>query len=318
MNSLSPYKPLISIIIPNFNHAQYLKQRIDSILNQIFQNFEVIILDDCSTDSSKEVLNIYSKDPKVTKVLINDSNSGNTFAQWLKGIEFARGKYIWIAESDDFADEHFLEEIIPVMESNEKLTLAFCRSNTINDNGELTGSWAYNINFNGAISVAKGFIFDGNNFVKNNMLLQNNVPNASSVVFRKETFEKISKRFKMDYKINGDWWFWINLMKDSSIYFHDRALNYFRLHNESGSKKNVINFNNIREWYKLMYDTFSQFKFSPTERENINRKIFSTWVEQQRILRVKNFFSSLLLQAFLADRKIAFRILKRFLLRGRG
>lgn len=58
--------PKKSIIVPNYNHAKYLPKRLDSIVNQTFQNFEVILLDDCSTDNSLEIIEEYAKGPRVT------------------------------------------------------------------------------------------------------------------------------------------------------------------------------------------------------------------------------------------------------------
>ena len=106
-----PMNPKVSVIVPNYNHASYLKQRIDSILNQTFQDFEVIILDDCSTDNSLEVLSHYKNHNKVSHCVFNDTNSGSTFKQWDKGIQLAKGEWIWIAESDDWAEPEFLETI---------------------------------------------------------------------------------------------------------------------------------------------------------------------------------------------------------------
>lgn len=76
----------VSVIVPNYNHALFLEQRIESILNQTFQDFEVIILDDCSTDNSKKIIEKYRTHPKVSKIIYNDVNSGNTFKQWNTGI----------------------------------------------------------------------------------------------------------------------------------------------------------------------------------------------------------------------------------------
>ena len=81
----------VTVIMPNYNHAPYLKQRMDSILAQDYPNFEVILLDDASTDNSAEVLSEYTKHPKVKKIIVNDTNSGNTFLQWLRGIKEATG-----------------------------------------------------------------------------------------------------------------------------------------------------------------------------------------------------------------------------------
>ncbi|HET6990511.1 MAG TPA: glycosyltransferase family 2 protein, partial [Bacteroidia bacterium] len=100
--------PLVSVILPNYNHARFLEQRIKSILSQTFRDFEIIILDDCSTDNSREIIDRYRSDEKISHVIFNETNSGSAFSQWKKGIQSASGTYIWIAESDDFCDPDFL------------------------------------------------------------------------------------------------------------------------------------------------------------------------------------------------------------------
>ena len=74
----------VSVIVPCYNHAPYLKQRIESILNQTYQNFELILLDDVSPDESAEILLSYKDHPKVSHCIINEKNSGSTFHQWNK------------------------------------------------------------------------------------------------------------------------------------------------------------------------------------------------------------------------------------------
>ena len=63
--------PFVSVIIPNYNHSDYLDIRINSILNQTYTNYELIILDDCSTDNSKEVIGKYANNPHVSCILLN-------------------------------------------------------------------------------------------------------------------------------------------------------------------------------------------------------------------------------------------------------
>jgi cellulose synthase/poly-beta-1,6-N-acetylglucosamine synthase-like glycosyltransferase len=91
--------PKVSVIIPNYNHARYLRQRIESVVGQTYQDFEVILLDDCSTDESRSIIDEYARDPRV-RIEFNQKNSGNTFKQWNKGVKLARGEYVWVAESD--------------------------------------------------------------------------------------------------------------------------------------------------------------------------------------------------------------------------
>ena len=106
---MSPLIPAVSVILPNYNHSSFLKKRIDSIINQSFQDFDIIILDDCSTDCSREIIEEYRSNVNITNIVYNEINSGSTFKQWKKGIELAKGKFIWIAESDDYADESFFK-----------------------------------------------------------------------------------------------------------------------------------------------------------------------------------------------------------------
>jgi glycosyltransferase involved in cell wall biosynthesis len=88
----------VSVVVPNYNHARFLRKRVDSILGQTFQDFELILLDDCSTDDSRSVLSKYADDPRV-RIEFNEVNSGSTFKQWNKGVWLAHGEYVWIAES---------------------------------------------------------------------------------------------------------------------------------------------------------------------------------------------------------------------------
>ncbi|MFM7595916.1 MAG: glycosyltransferase family 2 protein [Flavobacteriales bacterium] len=103
LNGEPSYKTLVSVIIPNYNHAPFLKERIDSVLNQSYSHVEVILLDDCSSDNSREIIEEYRRNEKVKHIVYNQKNSGNTFIQWQKGVELALGEWVWIAESDDRA-----------------------------------------------------------------------------------------------------------------------------------------------------------------------------------------------------------------------
>src|ERR1700733_1271978 len=128
----------VSVIVPNYNHARYLPKRIESILRQTFQDFELILLDDCSTDESRAILQEYAADPRV-RLEFNEVNSGSTFKQWNKGARLARGKYVWLAESDDYADERLLEKLIAPLEQDPSAVLCYCRSWRVSDDGELNG-----------------------------------------------------------------------------------------------------------------------------------------------------------------------------------
>ena len=112
------------LIIPNYNYANYINDRIDSILNQKYPIYELIILDDKSSDNSVEIIeekikNIKIKYPKLKiKFIVNKKNSGNVFKQWNKAFTTATGDYIWIAEADDLCSKYFLGTVMQGFEQN--------------------------------------------------------------------------------------------------------------------------------------------------------------------------------------------------------
>src|ERR1700730_3220781 len=114
-----PCMPKLTVIVPNYNHERFLAKRLESILNHTFQDVELILLDDCSTDNSRLILSQSVRDHRV-RIEFNDVNSGSTFKQWNKGVHLAQGKYIWIAESDDYADVHLLERLVPLLDNDPK------------------------------------------------------------------------------------------------------------------------------------------------------------------------------------------------------
>lgn len=221
----------ISVIIPNFNHEQYLNQRIDSVLNQTYQNFEIIILDDCSTDGSKKIIEQYRYNPKVEHIVYNASNSGSTFLQWEKGITLAKGDYTWIAESDDYADNNFLESLTQVINKNNNIGLAYCGSNTVNEKGIIIGKLIQEVPNN----KDGYYLNNGYDECKDAFFFHPIVPNASAVLFKKENFYKADASFKQ-YKICGDWQFWIDICFDNYIAYLPQRLNYFRQSDTSVSR----------------------------------------------------------------------------------
>src|SRR4030042_2316707 len=131
--------PTVSVIVPNYNYAQFLDQRLQSILNQTYQDFEVLCLDDASTDNSREIISRYLSHGRF-RVYYNEHNSASAFGQWHRGIELAQGEYIWIAEADDYADREFLSSLVAVLEAHPAGGLAYCQSWRVNEGGEIISS----------------------------------------------------------------------------------------------------------------------------------------------------------------------------------
>ncbi|WP_426491052.1 glycosyltransferase family 2 protein [Hymenobacter sp. 102] len=221
--------PKISVIIPNYNHGQYLSQRIQSVLGQTEQNLEIIVLDDCSTDNSREVIARFAQQDARIRVILNEQNSGNTFAQWNKGLAQATGEYVWIAESDDFADPRLLETLSAALEQNPSVGLAYCDSWHVDESGRRvvvhtnTGTEFQVENWRHSFTAA------GHAFIEEHLCNGNVIPNASAVLLRRNITEEVGPA-ETNFKLAGDWVYWIRVLARCDVAFIAKPLNFFRRH----------------------------------------------------------------------------------------
>lgn len=247
----------VSVILPNYNHSKYLRLRIDTILAQTYPDFELIILDDCSVDSSREIIESYQGHPRISKVIFNEKNSGSTFLQWEKGIQLAVGKYIWLAESDDYSDPHFLERLMSAIENNQGVGLAFCASNITDENNQVSRkNYDYSPGVNDLLS--HDHIFDGQMFCEEHLFFGCILVNASAVVFEKSLYLNINQDFK-SYKVSGDWRMWVEICYNTRVAYVSESLNYFRFHtnNVRTNKANIMNGEAIRNYLASLRKTGS-------------------------------------------------------------
>lgn len=220
--------PKVSVILPNYNHAAYLPERLESILNQEFTDFEVILLDDHSSDNSREVLEKYASDKRVVHFLKNEHNSGSTFIQWEKGLSLARGEYIWIAESDDMADPAFLSEMVNILENNKNTGVAFSSSVWINEKSS---------EIHRPEHEAGNREWTGHDLLLTEFLNGPLIYNASSAVFRKNQAEQVDFSALRTFRYTGDWMFWAQVAAGTRVIRLDKRLNFFRRHADNVSFK---------------------------------------------------------------------------------
>jgi len=304
---------LVSIIIPNYNHALYLRERIECVLNQTYQDFELILLDDSSTDDSIKILLEYREHPKVSHVIINRKNSGSTFRQWEKGLKLAKGKYIWIAESDDYSDFTFLERMVTLMDTNNDLGLSYSQSFQVDENNTIKRTWKFHTDLIDPLLWKNDFICSGIEFGKKYMFYRNVIPNASAVLFRKQTIDQVWGIDKT-FKLNGDWLLYLKILSISDIGFLSDSLNYFREHSNKGSSNNILKFNNIKEYYKLFRKTNALYRLTSTEKKKIQDYIFSSWMCQPSLKNSYTFkykLFNVLIEAVKADPCVFIKLLKR-------
>ena len=249
----------ISAIIPNYNHAKYLKQRIESVLQQTRKPDEIIILDDCSTDNSVAIIEAAVAAHFTIKFIQNTVNSGNTFTQWNKGVLLANGDFIWMAESDDVAEPEFLYELEKTLLTNPKAVLAYCQSKKLNNDGEVTGSWQdFTNTMAGGSLFHNDFSIDGKKYLQEFLIYRNTIPNASAVLFSKKIFRQLGGADE-SLKTNADWLVWLRMMRLGEIAFVSKAYNRFRYHGESVIAKALTSKTSV---YKEQYDGTMRHLFS--------------------------------------------------------
>lgn len=212
--------PKVSVIIPNYNHSIYLEKRIDSVLSQTYRDFEVIILDDLSTDNSRDIIERYRESSKISRIVYNDENSGSTFKQWDKGIHYCQGEYIWIAESDDWCETNLLEMLVSGMELDKSCVISYCQSYCVEGKNKVRYTSTHTF---------LSEIIDGKKFIKEYLSFGLAIFNASMAIWRKSAYEKISRDY-LGYKLSGDWLFWIEMSSLGRVHISGRVLNYFRKH----------------------------------------------------------------------------------------
>lgn len=221
-------RPEVSVIIPNYNHAHYLRQRIESVLNQTYKNFELIILDDSSSDNSKEIVNEYAHHSRVKKIVFNKENSGSPFKQWKLGVELAQGKWIWFAESDDYADERFLETLLSAVEGQTNVGLIYCDSKIVIENTVTDKTFAAIKNKKFKTSRwSENHLNIGVNEIENYLLSDGTINNTSAVLFRKDVLTDVDP-FDISLKHIGDKYSFIKVLSRSNVQYVKESLNYFR------------------------------------------------------------------------------------------
>lgn len=233
----NPDESRVGILVPSHNHARFIKARIESILNQSFQDFTVYVVDDGSSDESWDLLQDYRDNFRI-KLFKNPSPSGSPFSQYFRFISGTNNhQYWWIAESDDSANIEFLRKTISVLDKDPEIEFAFAASTLINDEGAKIGSTGeYLSNYFPELNWSEDQLIQRELGLQ--MLLRGQfVPNLSGMLFRRESFQSRQLFNIHRFKLAGDWKFVISLQSLGKSFYISEELNYFRTHSETARTK---------------------------------------------------------------------------------
>ncbi len=261
----------VSVIVPNYNHALFLEERLTSIFNQTFQDFEVILLDDASTDNSVSILETYSQHPNFSKLIINENNSGSPFKQWKKGIELAKGKYIWIAESDDTCDLNFLEEQVKALQQYD---IAVAKTLILTE-GLKSKEELHNHFYK---------TYQTNRLESEHFIDYCPIGNVSAVLFKKEVLNKALSTFS-SYSIIGDMVFYFENFKGHSIIYNQKTHNYFRRKKEGLSNLSKKGFSYYKKYFQEHATLLQRINKQVDDKNKVQKRL------TQRFNKLRNRLS---------------------------
>lgn len=273
-------KPLVSIMIPNYNHGIYLDQCIQSTLNQTYENIEIVVLDNCSNDNSTEIIKKYTKDG--VKLLKNICNiRGDTY----KVIsELTGGKYKMLLCADDYILPDFVSKSISVMEEYPNVGYVHCEKDNVTENDDIISlDPFYNCSF----------IVSGEEVMP--IYLLTPVASPSNGIFRTTSFEMIGGYNSLMPHVNADRTLWYYLSTISDYAYIREKLGRYRISTNSQSSLSVLNFSGpICDYLSIKnlidYAELKGYKKVTERKEEAYKKISSFCLSYvSSMLKNKNF-----------------------------
>lgn len=243
--------PKVSVIIPIYNAEKFISKTIESVIAQTYPDWEIIAVDDGSTDKTPAILNEYKKKLSKKLRIITQKNSGVSIAR-NTGIAAAEGKYIAFLDHDDLWTPEKLEKQVKLLDSNKELGLVYSDSYVIDGAGNLKKDTIFH-----GVKPFRGNVF--------NKLFYNNFIPCLTVVTRKEVLDKVGL-FNLEYKIAEEYDLFLKIAERCSIDFIEQPLAKYRIHGESFSKNIEIavdeDFQIITYWLKKKPDLKKELKYA--------------------------------------------------------
>lgn len=218
--------PTVSVCIPVFNGERYLSQAIESVLTQTYEDFELIISDNDSTDTTGEIARGYAAKDKRIVYWKNEHNIGLS-QNYNVSFSKATGTYIKPFAHDDLLEPTFLEKMVAVLDKHPDVALVGCARKIVDTDGNIIGQH---------IQFPEDRLIPGRDVIRYNLLrLTNWVGEPVGVMFRREL---VGEGFDPFYYLYCEIEFYFRLLENSNFYFLNETLCGFRVHPGSASSRN--------------------------------------------------------------------------------
>ena len=236
-------KPLVSVIIPLYNAEKYISETIESVINQTYENWELLVVDDCSTDNSREIVKSFKQKDSRIRLIESEINFGGPARPRNIGIDNSQGEYIAFLDADDVWLKNKLEIQLNLLIENNNFDLLDANAYTIDEKSKKLGV----LRIKKVYKILKYF------FKKKNILILSNFVNINTILMKNQNLP----RFKEDKNLIAieDWMFWIeNLQEGKKIYLCDEYLINYRIVSNSISNRNSdIGYRKIFYMYSLLF-----------------------------------------------------------------
>ncbi|WP_140456660.1 MULTISPECIES: glycosyltransferase family 2 protein [Priestia] len=197
----------VSVIIPTYNRAHLLMNAVNSILDQTYKVLEIIIIDDCSTDNTQELVKTITNNK--IKYIKNKTNQGGAESRNI-GAKYASGKFIAFLDSDDHWEKSKLEQQMTILNTNDSIGVVYSGIKIIDGTKQ-----------------NKTLLPDKRGDLSSELLMANCVGSTSTVVIRRELFNSV-KGFDKSMPSCQDWDLWIRLSKITHFdYIKEALVNYY-------------------------------------------------------------------------------------------
>ena len=268
--------PKVSIIIPIYNNEKYLRECLDSVLNQTFQDFEIISINDGSTDNSLKILEEYAKKDSRIKIVTQENKGAGSARN--EGLKLAKGEYLAFLDGDDFYNLDFLEKMLKKsIDTNSDIVI--CRANRFNTETEETSKINYSLKTN---FLPEKDVFSYKDIPDKIFNIAQNW--NWNKVFKKDFIEKNNIKFQEIYRTNDLYFTCCALVLAKRISTIDECLVNYRI----GMIENSQNTNNL---YPLdFYKAFSKLREFLVEK-NIYKEVkesYISWALEGCIYNIKS------------------------------
>ncbi len=265
-------KGLVTVIVSSYNHSQFLEKRIDSLLNQSYLNFEIIVIDDCSTENNLEILERYQVTPNFQ--LIKRKSNGGVFTVNNQGLEIGSGEYFIFANCDDSCDSLMIESLVKALESNNKAGLAFCRSLMIDEFDAIIGD-DYFVREQAFKAHCITDAHINGNLMHKFLMHSCVIPNMSAALIRRSCMDVVGL-FRTNFIACGDWDLFFRIAKNYDFAYVAKPLNFFRQHDKTirNTSKGRVTYD---EFFSILLPKINNSDFSLFERISFRFHVMYLW-----------------------------------------